>query len=191
MTTSALHPVTDLGASVIDKAKHGDQEAFASLIKHYDHGLRALAYRLLGDADRMDDALQEAYVRVFRGLPDFRGDSRLGTWLYRIVYNVCLDELDRARRVFQLPLDDVVDPPDTRPDVVEMIAHRSTLARALAQLPPAERAAVLLVDAQGFDYRGAGEVLGVPAGTIASRLNRARAALRQGLEEHEEGVSAK
>jgi RNA polymerase sigma-70 factor, ECF subfamily len=191
MTTSALHPVTDLGASVIDKAKRGDQQAFTALIKHYDHGLRALAYRLLGDADRMEDALQEAYVRMFRGLPSFRGDSRLGTWLYRIVYNVCLDELDRAGRLVQLPFEDTVDPPDTRPDIVETIAHRSGLARALATLPPEERAAVLLVDAQGFDYRGAGEVLGVPAGTIASRLNRARAALRQALEEHEEGVSGR
>jgi RNA polymerase sigma-70 factor, ECF subfamily len=191
MTTSALHPVADLGASVIDRAKRGDQQAFTSLIKHYDPGLRALAYRLLGDVDRMEDALQEAYVRAFRGLSGFRGDSRLGTWLYRIVYNVCLDELDRSRRLIQVPLEDVVDPPDPRHDVVEMIAHRSALARALVTLPPAERAAVLLVDAQGFDYRGAGEVLGVPAGTIASRLNRARAALRRALEEYEGGVSAR
>jgi RNA polymerase sigma-70 factor, ECF subfamily len=191
MTTSALAPITDLGASVIEEAKRGDEHAFTSLIKHYDPGLRALAYRLLGNVDRMEDALQEAYVRAFRGLPGFRGDSRLGTWLYRIVYNVCLDELERSRRLVQLPLEDTIDPPDPRPDVVEMVAHRSSLARALANLPPADRAAVLLVDAQGFDYRGAGEVLGVPAGTIASRLNRARAALRRALEESEEGVSGR
>jgi RNA polymerase sigma-70 factor, ECF subfamily len=191
MTTSALDPITDLSVSVIEEAKRGNHHAFTALIKHYDPGLRALAYRLLGDRDRMEDVLQEAYVRVFRGLPRFRGDSRLGTWLYRIVYNVCLDELNRSRRLGQLPLEDTVDPPDARPDVVEMVVHRSGLADALAKLPPEERVAVLLVDAQGFDYRAAGEVLGVPAGTIASRLNRARAELRRALEEYEEGVSGR
>jgi RNA polymerase sigma-70 factor, ECF subfamily len=189
MTTSALRPDTDVGAAVIDGAKRGDQEAFASVIKHYDPGLRALAYRLLGDPDRMDDALQEAYVKAFRSLSSFRGESRLGTWLYRIVYNACLDELERSRRVVQLPLEDAADPPDPRPDVAETVAGRSGLAEALAKLAPEERAAVLLVDAQGFDYRSAGKVLGVPQGTVASRLNRARSGLRRALGEQGEGVS--
>jgi RNA polymerase sigma factor (sigma-70 family) len=87
MTASALQPAADIDAAVLERAKRGDQEAFASVIKHYDPGLRALAYRLLDDVDRMDDALQEAYVKAFRSLSSFRGESRLGTWLYRIVYN--------------------------------------------------------------------------------------------------------
>jgi RNA polymerase sigma-70 factor, ECF subfamily len=188
-TTSALRRDADLSIAVIEGAKRGDPEAFASVIKHYDSGLRALAYRLLGDRDRMDDALQEAYVKAFRGLSSFRGESRLGTWLYRIVYNACLDELERARRVVQLPLEDAADPSDPRTDGAEAVAGRSGLAEALAGLAPEERAAVLLVDAQGFDYRSAGNVLGVPEGTVASRLNRARAALRRALGEWEEGVS--
>src|SRR5262245_38013257 len=183
MTASALHPVADIDAAVLDRAKRGDQEAFAAVIEHYDPGLRALAYRLLGDPERMDDALQEAYVKAFRNLSGFRGESRLGTWLYRIVYNACLDEIARSKRVVQLPLEDAGDPADGRPDVAETVADRSGLADALAELPPEERAAVFLVDAQGFDYRSAGRVLGVPEGTIASRLNRARAALRQALGE--------
>jgi RNA polymerase sigma-70 factor (ECF subfamily) len=191
MTTSALHPVSDLGTAVIDRARRGDHEAFTSVIKHYDAGLRALAYRLLRDVDRMDDALQEAYLRAFRSLPTFRGESRLGTWLYRIVYNACIDELRRSRRLVHLPLEDGVDPPNLGSNLDELVVHRSGLARALAELPPEERAAVLLVDAQGFDYRSAGEVLGVPTGTVASRLNRARGALRRALGEHEEGVSGR
>jgi RNA polymerase sigma-70 factor (ECF subfamily) len=183
MTASALQPAADIDAAVLEKAKRGDQEAFASVIKHYDPGLRALAYRLLGDVDRMDDALQEAYVRAYRSLSTFRGESRLGTWLYRIVYNACLDELGRARRVVQLPLEDATDPPDARADFAEAVADRSGLAEALAALTPEERAAVFLVDAQGFDYRSAGKVLGVPEGTVASRLNRARAGLRRALGE--------
>jgi RNA polymerase sigma-70 factor, ECF subfamily len=189
MTNSTLRPRSDLGAAVIDGAKRGDQHAFALLVKHYDPGLRALAYRLLGDPDRMDDALQEAYVKAFRGLSSFRGESSLGTWLYRIVYNACLDELKRDRRLVQLPLEDAVDPADPRPDVADAVAGRSRLAEALAELTLEERAAVLLVDAQGFNYRSAGQVLGVPEGTVASRLNRARAALRRALGVQEEGVS--
>jgi RNA polymerase sigma-70 factor (ECF subfamily) len=191
MTNSTLRPPADLGAAVIDGARRGDQDAFALLVRHYDHDLRALAYRLLGDPDRMDDALQEAYVKAFRSLSSFRGESRLGTWLYRIVYNACLDELKRGGRLVQLPLEDAAYPPDPRLDVAEAVAGRSRLAEALAELTPEERAAVLLVDAQGFDYRSAGEVLGVPEGTVASRLNRARAALRHALGEVREGVSGK
>ena len=187
-TLSATDDGREIGATILDRARRGDQEAFATLIRHYDPGLRALAYRLLGDRDRMDDALQEAYVKAFRALPRFRGQSRLGTWLYRIAYNACLDELGRSRRVVQFPLDGVTEPAQPGPDPGDVAALRGDLARALAALPVEERAAVLLVDAQGFDYRDAGRVLGVPEGTVASRLSRARAALRSALGDAPEGA---
>jgi RNA polymerase sigma-70 factor, ECF subfamily len=178
-TATALGPAVDIGERVIDRARRGDQEAFAAVIRHYDPGLRALAFRLLGDRDLMDDVLQEAYVKAFKGLPRFRGEAKLGTWLYRIAYNACLDELRRARRSDDLPL--TAELPGTSPDPGEVAAGREDLARALSALPHDERAAVLLVDAQGFDYRQAARVLGVPEGTVASRLNRARASLRTAL----------
>lgn len=178
---TAPGPAADIRPAVVERARRGDQEAFAAVIRHYDPGLRALAYRLLGDRDWMDDALQEAYVKAFRGLPRFQRRARLGTWLYRIVYNTCLDELRRARRAVQVPLDENAETPGGSLDPGDVAADRSDLARALAALPPRERAAVLLVDAQGFDYRDAGRVLGVPEGTVASRLNRARATLRVAL----------
>lgn len=178
---TAPGPAADIRPAVVERARRGDQEAFAAVIKHYDPGLRALAYRLLGDRDWMDDALQEAYVKAFRGLPRFQRRARLGTWLYRIVYNTCLDELRKARRAVHVPLDENAEQPGGSPDPGDVAAGRGDLARALAGLPPQERAAVLLVDAQGFDYRDAGRILGVPEGTVASRLNRARAALRTAL----------
>ena len=176
----------ELDPAVLDRARRGDSGAFVALVRQYDAGLRQLAFRLLGDRDRMDDALQEAYVHAFRGLPRFRGDSTLGTWLYRIVYNACLGELGRARQV--VALDSIRDRPDPSPGAHETFPVRSDLADALARLSPADRAAVLLVDAQGFDYRGAAEVLGVPEGTVASRLNRARALLRRALDDTLEGA---
>jgi RNA polymerase sigma-70 factor (ECF subfamily) len=187
----ASRPTGEIASAVVERARRGDREAFADVVRHYDPGLRALAYRLLGDRDRMDDALQDAYLKAFRALPGFRGASRLGTWLYRIVYNACLDELERARRVIHLPLEEAAEPRDAPPDLAEGVARRRDLAAAVAALAPEDRAAVLLVDAHGFDYRDAGEVLGVPVGTVASRLSRARGALRHALGEQERGVSGR
>ncbi|HET7146390.1 MAG TPA: sigma-70 family RNA polymerase sigma factor [Gaiellaceae bacterium] len=178
---------TEIDEVLIARARRGDDGAFTALIRRHDDELRALAYRLLGNRTQMDDALQEAYVKAYRALPRFRGDAAFGTWLYRIVYNACLDALKRTRDV--VPLDSVRERPDPRPGAGERIPTRSALADALAELEPADRAAVLLVDAQGFDYRSAGEVLGVPEGTVASRLNRARSHLRGALAPHLEGAS--
>jgi RNA polymerase sigma-70 factor, ECF subfamily len=189
MKTHIAPGSAEIAASILDRARRGDQEAFAAVIRHYDRGLRSLAYRLLGDRDRMDDALQEAYLKAFRALPRFRGDSKLGTWLYRITYNVCLDELGRSARGAHLPLADVPEAADGGPAPDDAVSSRHVLAAALGSLPPEDRAAVLLVDAEGFDYRAAGEVLGVPAGTIASRLNRARGALRRALAEPAEAAA--
>src|SRR6266508_4546738 len=161
-------PAVEIGVALLDRARRGDQEAFAAVIRHYDPGLRTLAYRLLGDRDRMDDALQEAYLKAFRALPRFRGHSKLGTWLYRIAYNACLDELKRSQRVVQLPPEEVDESAGSSRDRGEAVAQRHDLAQALAALPPDERAAVLLVDAQGFDLEDAPSVLGAPAGAVAS-----------------------
>lgn len=169
---------------VVARAKQGDQSAFADIVRHYDHRLRALAFRLLGDRDRMDDVLQEAYVKAYRSLPDFRGASGLGTWLYRITYNACVDDLRRRSTTAQ-PADDperaalVVD---ARPGPDDVAVGRQDLAAALDGLPADQRAAVLLVDAYGLDYADAASVLGVRAGTIGSRLSRARAVLREALD---------
>lgn len=177
----------DVDRAVVARARRGDQRAFAAIVGHYDAGLRALAYRLLGSRERMDDALQEAYVRAFRGLPRFRGDASLGTWLYRIAYNACLDEDRRTADV--VPLEAVRERADRRSGPAERVAASGDLAAALAALAPDDRAAVLLVDAQGFDYRDAADVLGIPPGTVASRLNRARAHLRRALADDTKGAA--
>ena len=172
----------------LERGRRGDADALVATIRDHDQGLRALAFRLLGSAEGMDDALQEAYVRAFRALPSFRGRSSLRTWLYRIAYNACLDELARARREVATPLDAVSEATGRWPDPAEAVVDGSVLAQALAGLAPEDRAAVLLVDAQGFGYREAGRILGVPEGTIASRLNRARTTLRRALGEGRKGV---
>ena len=170
----------DVDELVVARARRGDQDAFARIVGHYDHRLRALAFRLLGDRDRMDDVLQDVYVKAFRSLPRFKGESALGTWLYRITYNACMDDLRRRPALEAVTYDETIADPGSGP--AEIAVRRQDLAAALATLPPDQRAAVLLVDAYGLDYSDAADVLGVRAGTIGSRLSRARAVLRAALE---------
>ena len=133
----------------------------------------------------MEDVLQEAYLRAFRALPRFRGDSGVGTWLYRIVYNAALDELRSSRRRFELSLRQLEFESEAVPDPAEVVPAQRAIAHALMRLSPEDRAVVVLVDGQGLRYDEAARVLGVPPGTVASRLNRARSALRRGLRDAE------
>jgi RNA polymerase sigma-70 factor (ECF subfamily) len=175
--TSGVGEIDEL---VVARARRGDHEAFAGVVDHYDHRLRALAFRLLGDRDRMDDVLQEVYVKAFRSLPRFKGDAALGTWLYRITYNACIDDLRRRPAMEAADYDDTLA--DSASGPAEIAVGRVDLAAALDRLPSDQRTAVLLVDAYGLDYAHAAEVLGVRAGTIGSRLSRARSVLRAALE---------
>jgi RNA polymerase sigma-70 factor, ECF subfamily len=183
---SALAP-DSVAPEVLDRARSGDHDAFTAVVRVYDLRLRGLAYRVLGDRDGMDDALQEAYVRAFRALPRFRGDARIGTWLFRITYNACLDELARKRKVTHVPLDEPVEQASAEPEPGEALGARRDLASSFAALSEEERAVVFLVDVEGFDYSSAAELLGVPVGTVASRLNRARRSLRSALRPVAEG----
>ena len=158
-----------------------DPDAFVEMVLHYDRPLRALVFRLMGSREQMDDVLQDVYLRAFRALPGFRGEAASGTWLYRIAYNVCIDELRRSHRQPRVPLEEYFDEPDPGADPGDLASMRGDLAGALAGLPVDQRAAVLLVDAHGFDYARAGEILGVPPGTVGSRVSRGRAALRRSL----------
>ena len=182
---TALAPTVAPG--VLERACEGDHDAFATVVSLYDRRLRGIAFRVLGDRERMDDALQEAYLRAFRALPRFRGDARVGTWLFRITYNACLDALARARKTTHAPLDELVEQASDPLELEDSLAARSEVASALAKLSPDERAVVFLVDVEGFDYTAASRVLGVPVGTVASRLNRAREALRAALQPESEG----
>jgi RNA polymerase sigma-70 factor (ECF subfamily) len=156
-----------------------DADTFVQLLREFDLRHRRLAFRLLGDRERMEDVLQDAYTRAFRALPGFRGRAALHTWLYRIVYNACLDELRRSGTRREVSLDEWRERGSDRTDRVE---ERLDLEAALAALPVELRAVVLLVDADELSYDEAAEVLGIPAGTVASRLSRARDALKGALQ---------
>jgi len=158
-----------------------DTGAFEQLVRELDPGMRAFSHRVLGPA-WSEDVLQDAYLRAFRSLPRYRrAQGPFRSWLYRIVYRCCLDEL-RSRSRRPLPWDSALDALPA-PPVDASTAVRDELWRALGELSGEERACVMLVDALGFDYEDAAEILEVPRGTVASRLNRARALLRRALGE--------
>ena len=152
--------------------------ALAEGFRCHERPLRALAARMLGNANDVDDVLQDAYLRAHRGFARFRGDASLGSWLYRIVSTTCLDELRRRRTTEELP--EVVSPAS---DPAEVAGSSADLAAALGTLNRDQRAALVLVDGLGYDYTAAGEALAVATGTIASRLNRGRGTLRAALRE--------
>ena len=163
---------------LVERARAGDAAAFEQLIERYDRQLRGLAFRVLEDRGAMDDVLQEAYVKAFVGLREFSGRAAFGTWLYRIVYNAALDELRRRSRRPAPLSDERPEQAETGVALEDGAVQRLDLAAALAALDPDLRALVLMVDADGMDYAQAAHVLGIPPGTVASRLNRARRALR-------------
>ncbi|GIF71150.1 RNA polymerase sigma factor SigM [Asanoa siamensis] len=160
----------------------GDPEAFAELFRRHRDRLWAVALRTLGDREDAADALQDALLSAHRAAPRFRGDSAVTTWLHRIVVNSCLDRIRRRQAHPTVPLPDGSTDPD-RPSGVEPAApatdHDTALVvrQALARLPEDQRAALVLVDLQGYPVAEAAVLLGVAEGTVKSRCSRGRARL--------------
>jgi len=174
---------SDSDASLVAAAQAGDQEAFAALVERYQGLVFAVCYRLLGDRDAAEDIAQDAFVRAYLALDRFRG-TNFRAWVLRIAHNAALDYLRSLSRHRQVPLDRA---PEERvelesPSPVEQGGLVAALEAALAALPPEQRAVVLLVDVEGLPYEEVAAVLGVPVGTVKSRLARARVRLRALLE---------
>lgn len=166
----------------------GDREAFGELFARHRGRLWAVALRTTGNPEEAADALQDAALSAFKAADSFRRDSAVGTWLYRITVNACLDRLRRqaARPTVHYPDPDSSVWRQATADPVDMAEQRELrlmLEQALASLPTDQRAAVVLVDVQGLAVEEAAAVLGVPAGTIKSRCARGRAKLAARLRE--------
>jgi RNA polymerase sigma-70 factor (ECF subfamily) len=171
-------------AELVAAAQAGDRDALDTLLRrHYDR-VDAICRRVVGTGRDADDAAQEAMISIVRGLRSFDGRAAFTTWLYRIATNAALDEVrKRGRR----PALHVVD---DRPEEVDPMAHRQVDAvvdrlavdEAVATLPPDFRAAVVLRDVCDLDYGEIAEILGVPVGTVKSRIARGRGHLIKALD---------
>jgi RNA polymerase sigma-70 factor (ECF subfamily) len=156
----------------------GDGDAFGELVRRHRDRLWAVALRTLGNPDDAADAVQNALVSAYRGAGSYRGDAAVTTWLHRIVVNACLDLLRRQK---VRPTDPLPDDESRHPaDPVDSIGARDTaivVEQALATLPPEQRAAIVLVDIQGYPVEDAARMLDCPVGTVKSRCSRGRARL--------------
>ncbi|MET8741858.1 RNA polymerase sigma factor SigM [Streptomyces sp. NPDC004728] len=166
-------------------ARHvaGDPEAFGELVRRHRDRLWAVAIRTLGDREEAADAVQDALVSAFRAAHTFRGQSAVTTWLHRITVNACLDRVRKAATRRTAPVDDterfeqLLEPHESAEAPAERRdLHRELLA-ALATLPAEQRAALVLVDMQGYPVAEAARILDVPTGTVKSRCARGRARL--------------
>lgn len=153
----------------------GDTGAFGEIFARHRDRMWAVALRTCGDRELAADCVQDAFLAAFRRAETFRGDSSVTTWLHRIVVNACLDKLRSRRPTSELPETDLADPHDD----VATLHTRLDVLEALARLPQAQRAALVLVDMHAVPVAEAAAILEVPVGTVKSRCARGRAALAE------------
>ncbi len=162
---------------LIDRARHGDHDAFAELVDGALRRLDAAARLILRDQDLAQDAVQETLIRAWRDLPGLRDPERFDAWLHRLLVNACLDLLRRRRR---RPIEVELSPIDSMnlPDHSTAFADRELLDAALRRLDPGHRAVVALHYLLGMPLHEVAVSLGIPDGTARSRLHYALAAMR-------------
>ena len=163
----------DPDAPLVARAQKGDRWAFEQLVERHQHRLFTLAARLLGSPDDAGDAVQEALVRAWLGLPSFRRGARFSTWLYRICVNAAHDQRLKRRTT---PLDEAPEPADPRDEFLAQELS-SDLQGALNELDEDFRTAVVLYDVLGCSYGEIAELTGVAEGTVKSRIFRGRSRL--------------
>jgi RNA polymerase sigma-70 factor (ECF subfamily) len=178
--------------ALVDKVKTGDYQAFEALVSRYEGKVYRLSMRMLRNQEDAEDALQEAFLQVYRGLKGFEGRSSFSTWLFRLATNVCLMKIRHRETepAVLLPLEEylprheegehphIQDWPDKPEEVLLNKESREKMLEALEKLPAEYRAVFILRDVEGFSNAEAGEALGISVAAVKSRLHRARLTLR-------------
>jgi RNA polymerase sigma-70 factor (ECF subfamily) len=186
MNTARVEP--DKEKELIARAQAGDRAAFGALVREHGDEVYTLARRLVGDPHLAADIAQEALIRAWKALPNFRGDAALSTWLHRITVNTAWTQRRRARRHGGPPLDDFIDVASPmgadHPEMAgEILELRGRLRRALASLPEPQRQVVVLKDVYDWSHAEIAEAMGISVSAAKVRLHRARARLARQLEE--------
>jgi RNA polymerase sigma-70 factor (ECF subfamily) len=168
---------------LVDRCRRGDEGAFQTLVDRYKDLVFALIVRTVQDRSRAEDLAQETFLRVHRGLPRFRGEARLSTWIYRIAANVCVEE--HGRRPPVVSLEDGAESarsPATIDRQFGDLELRDRLDKAIARLPVTQRLLIAAHYLAGVQYEDLAEALGMPLGTVKTQLFRAKQTLRKLLQ---------
>jgi RNA polymerase sigma-70 factor (ECF subfamily) len=169
-------------AELLTRVLDGDHEAFDQIMRRHEDRVFSVCLRIMGDRDAALDATQETFLTTFRKAGQFAGNSALGTWIYRIAVNTCYDQLRKQKRKRTDPIPDHLDPADrSAEDAIDSAGLRPEIQRALAAIPIDFRSAVVLSDVEGMSLPDVAEVLGVPLGTVKSRVFRGRRLLAREL----------
>ena len=155
---------------VVAKARHGDSVAFESLVRAYQGDVWRLCFHLLGNSAMADDVTQDAFVRAFRFLHRYRGDSKFSTWLFSIARNCALDEVRRNQR--RRKVTDIIEAQPERAPVRTELGIE--VREAVTSLPLELREPLVMIDILGQSYAEVAETMGIPVGTVKSRVHRAR-----------------
>jgi RNA polymerase sigma-70 factor (ECF subfamily) len=169
---------------LVERCRSGEEHAFQELVDRYKDLVFGLIARTVIDRSRAEDLAQDVFLRIHRGLPYFRGEARLSTWIYRIVANVCLQEQSRPPRAVSLDDERTRDKaapsgPDRQFGDLEL---RDRLEKAIARLPANYRLLIAAHYLNGVRYEGLAEALQLPLGTVKTQLYRAKQQLRRMLE---------
>ncbi len=187
---------------LVQRFQTGQMDAFDEIVALYEKKIFNLAYRMVGNYDDASDLAQEVFIRLYHSIKSFRGDAQFSTWLYRIATNVCVDELRRRYRRKVEYIDEPVatkdgtvnrEIPDWKDNPEEMLETKELQALVQAginELPEEQKTAIILRDIQGFAYEEIARMLNCSLGTVKSRINRGRLALRARFAQHPELLPA-
>jgi RNA polymerase sigma-70 factor (ECF subfamily) len=168
-------------SKLISLAQDGDRSAFSELVRRHRLGVITVVYRMCGDTHLAEDMSQEAFLRAWKNLHSYMPTRPFKNWLLRIATNATLDVIRRERETVPLE-EDSLSTTELNPE--RALSQKETslrVQRAVLDLPPASRAVLVLREYEGFSYKEIAETLKIPLGTVMSRLNYARNALRQSL----------
>lgn len=162
--------------ALVKATRDGDVDAFEALVRRHQRAVYAHALRFFGDPTPAEDAVQEVFIKVYRSLDGFDERSRFTTWLYRVTRNACLDAVRAAKRV-PLPIDPLDVVSSSPGDLSDQVAVAATIEAGMRALAPEDRDALSAVALFGLSYAEAAAAIGVPEGTVKSRVFRARRSL--------------
>ena len=173
---------------LIARLQKRDEAAFEELIRQYEKKVYTLCFRMCGNSEDAEEAAQDAFLALWRGIDRFRQESSLSTWIYRLATNACIDTLRRRKKQSgSVSLDDeelFVDAVDTSPQPQETVEHREAqklLQEGLPALPEQDRKLLILREIEGLSYTEIAESASIELGTVKSRISRGRSLLRNFL----------